>query len=86
MSVRMTSFGRVGWLADQTGYRYATHHPNGTPWPDIPAEVLAIWDAVSGVTRRPDCCLMNYYAEATKMGMQRAAPPKAFGCAQAMWW
>jgi len=71
MSVRMTSFGRVGWVADSKGYRYATHHPNGIAWPAIPAEVLKIWDAVSGVARRPDCCLMNYYAEATKMGMHQ---------------
>ena len=71
MSVRMTSFGRLGWLADMNGYRYATHHPNGTSWPAIPDEVLAIWAAVSGVDRVPDCCLMNYYAEATKMGMHQ---------------
>ncbi len=71
MSVRMTSFGRLGWVADTKGYRYAAHHPNGAPWPAIPDEVLEIWDAVSGVSRAPDCCLMNYYAEDTKMGMHQ---------------
>ncbi|MEM7470572.1 MAG: alpha-ketoglutarate-dependent dioxygenase AlkB [Pseudomonadota bacterium] len=71
MSVKITSFGERGWLADGRGYVYAAHHPNGKPWPPIPASVLRIWTAVSGVARLPDSCLMNYYAENTKMGMHQ---------------
>ena len=71
MSVRMTSFGRVGWITDRSGYRYERSHPNGTDWPAIPEMILSIWEAVSGVAREPDCCLVNYYGEATKMGMHQ---------------
>ncbi|MEO1460392.1 MAG: alpha-ketoglutarate-dependent dioxygenase AlkB [Pseudomonadota bacterium] len=44
MSVRMTSAGRVGWVIERGRYRYVPRHPvAGTPWPAIPAPVLAIW-------------------------------------------
>lgn len=71
MSVRMTSAGRFGWFSDRNGYRYEARHPNGTKWPAIPKEVLAIWDAVSGVSRPPDCCLINFYGDGARMGMHQ---------------
>ncbi len=71
MSVRMSSAGRFGWYSDRTGYRYVDTHPDGTPWPTIPAPVLAIWDAVTGLERRPDCCLINWYGEGARMGMHQ---------------
>jgi DNA oxidative demethylase len=67
----MTSAGRVGWHADRTGYRYTTHHPNGTAWPPIPKPVLDVWRMVSGVDRDPDCCLVNYYGEGARMGLHQ---------------
>jgi len=60
MSVRMTSAGRLGWITDQRGYRYETHHPAGQPWPPIPPAVLDIWHALTGLARAPDCCLVNF--------------------------
>lgn len=37
LSVRVTSFGKWGWWADDRGYRYTPTHPiNGKPWPHIP--------------------------------------------------
>ncbi|MFW8593882.1 alpha-ketoglutarate-dependent dioxygenase AlkB family protein [Cribrihabitans neustonicus] len=71
MSVRMTSAGRFGWYADATGYRYAEQHPAGQDWPEIPAEVLEIWDEVTGLERRPECCLLNYYGEGARMGLHQ---------------
>ncbi|WP_328803189.1 alpha-ketoglutarate-dependent dioxygenase AlkB family protein [Oceanomicrobium pacificus] len=71
MSVRMTAAGRVGWVSDRSGYRYAPTHPSGIPWPPIPASILSIWRAETGVDRDPDCCLVNYYAEGAKMGMHQ---------------
>jgi alkylated DNA repair protein (DNA oxidative demethylase) len=71
MSVRMTSAGRVGWIADQRGYRYEPLHPSGVSWPEIPEPILQIWHAVTGETRQPDCCLINYYGEDARMGMHR---------------
>ncbi|MEM9582318.1 MAG: alpha-ketoglutarate-dependent dioxygenase AlkB [Pseudomonadota bacterium] len=71
MSVRMTSLGRLGWVTDRKGYRYQATHPNGRPWPEIPHRILHIWQMVSGVTRAPDCCLMNYYSQDAKMGLHQ---------------
>lgn len=71
MSVRMTSAGTFGWFSDKTGYRYAETHPAGTPWPPIPPEVLAIWTAVSGCERVPECCLFNFYGEGARMGLHQ---------------
>lgn len=72
MSVQMTSSGRFGWYSDQSGYRYVERHPSGTPWPSIPAPVQKIWkDLVGDTARAPECCLLNYYTEAAKMGMHQ---------------
>lgn len=72
MSVRMTSAGRLGWVADRRGYRYEPVHPEtGQPWPPIPDSVLAVWRAVSGVEADPDSCLVNLYREGAKMGMHQ---------------
>ncbi|WP_415405180.1 alpha-ketoglutarate-dependent dioxygenase AlkB family protein [Tateyamaria sp. SN3-11] len=71
MSVRMTSAGTVGWYADRRGYRYAPQHPSGVDWPPIPDAVLALWRDLTGLARDPDCCLINYYGEAARMGMHQ---------------
>ncbi len=71
MSVRMTSAGQYGWMSDADGYRYAETHPNGAVWPAIPDPVSAIWDSLTGLERRPECCLINYYASDAKMGMHQ---------------
>ena len=71
MSVRMTSAGEWGWFSDAGGYRYVDRHPSGVAWPEIPARILRIWQAVSGVDRAPESCLINYYGDGAKMGMHR---------------
>lgn len=71
MSVRMTSAGRFGWYSDERGYRYCEQHPNGSPWPDIPGRVLDIWQDVTGLSRVPDCCLVNFYGEGARMGLHQ---------------
>lgn len=71
MSVRMTSAGRLGWITDRKGYRYAAHHPSGQPWPPIPASVLSIWRAATGLQREPDSCLINFYGEGARMGLHQ---------------
>src|SRR3954454_19090954 len=41
MSVAMTNCGRVGWVSDRSGYRYAPADPDsGVPWPRMPAGFL----------------------------------------------
>ena len=71
MSVRMTSAGSLGWYSDRTGYRYAERHPSGAAWPPIPISVLDMWRALTGHTRQPDCCLINFYGEGARMGMHQ---------------
>ena len=71
MSVRMTSAGKYGWYSDRRGYRYERRHPSGADWPPIPDSVLRIWSALTGLTRQPDCCLVNLYGEDAKMGLHQ---------------
>ncbi|NRA98842.1 MAG: alpha-ketoglutarate-dependent dioxygenase AlkB [Rhodobacteraceae bacterium] len=71
MSVRMTAAGRVGWVADQTGYRYSAFQPSGVPWPPIPQDILSIWTDITDLARAPDCCLINFYDENARMGLHQ---------------
>lgn len=71
MSVRMTSAGDLGWVSDKAGYRYQETHPKGPVWPAIPANILDIWRTVTHAERDPDCCLINYYGEGTRMGLHQ---------------
>lgn len=71
MSVRMTAAGKYGWYSDRTGYRYLPHHPNGRPWPKVPAQALAVWQDVTGATRAPECCLINFYGKDARMGLHQ---------------
>lgn len=78
MSVRMTSAGRYGWFTDRSGYRYIDRHPSGTPWPPIPPSVLAVWRDLVPAGRDPDCCLVNLYGPAARMGLHRDADEADF--------
>ncbi len=79
MSVQMTSAGRFGWGSDRSGYKYSEKHPNGVDWPAIPASILDVWAQVSGSERVPECCLVNLYREAAKMGMHQDRDEAEFG-------
>ena len=78
MSVRMTSAGKYGWYSDRSGYRYIPQHPLGSGWPSIPESVLAVWRAVAGEERLPDCCLLNFYSGGARMGMHQDRDEKDF--------
>ena len=78
MSVRMTSAGRFGWFADRKGYRYTERHPDGQPWPAIPDMILQVWNDLTGLDRQPECCLINYYGEAARMGMHQDRDEASF--------
>lgn len=71
MSVRTTSAGRVGWLADRGVYAYSERHPDGQPWPPIPPGALAVWEALSVWPDPPDSCLVNYYGENARLGLHQ---------------
>lgn len=78
LSVRMTNAGALGWISDRAGYRYSPHHPvTARPWPDIPQVLLQIWHDLTGWPEPPECCLVNFYADAgARMGMHRDADEK----------
>ncbi|MGI0523172.1 alpha-ketoglutarate-dependent dioxygenase AlkB [Rhizobium giardinii] len=73
MSVRMTNCGALGWVTDrERGYRYQPAHPvTGKPWPPMPAVLLDIWRAVSGSSKEPQACLVNFYAGDARMGLHQ---------------
>ncbi|MBF9035926.1 alpha-ketoglutarate-dependent dioxygenase AlkB [Rhodobacterales bacterium HKCCE2091] len=71
MSVRMTSAGAYGWIADRRGYRYEPAQPDGRPWPPIPATALAAWVELCPDARAPECCLVNCYGAEARMGMHQ---------------
>jgi alkylated DNA repair protein (DNA oxidative demethylase) len=79
MSVRMTNCGPLGWVTDERGYRYqATHPETGQPWPAMPGAVTEAWTALAGFPDPPECCLVNYYAGAAKMGLHQDSDETAF--------
>jgi len=73
MSVRMTNCGPLGWVTDkERGYRYQPTHPvTGKPWPDMPVELIEIWNDVSGYDKPPQTCLVNFYSDEARMGLHQ---------------
>ena len=76
MSVEMTNCGDVGWVSDQTGYRYETIDPvTNSAWPAMPslfAELASRTAAQAGFPDfHPDACLINRYAAGSKMGLHQ---------------
>ncbi|WP_439632630.1 alpha-ketoglutarate-dependent dioxygenase AlkB [Glycocaulis sp.] len=70
LSVQMSNFGPLGWVADQTGYRYEPEHPvTGAPWPAMPPALLELWAAVSGWHQPPQACLINVYGPDSRLGL-----------------
>lgn len=80
LSVRMSAAGEFGWVSDQRGYRYERTQPDGAPWPAIPQALLKLWDEVTECARTPQCCLVNYYGEATRMGLHQDNDEADFTC------
>jgi alkylated DNA repair protein (DNA oxidative demethylase) len=76
MSVGMTNCGALGWVSDQTGYRYErTDTLSGQPWPPMPAsfaDMAARAAAEAGFDGfRPDACLINRYEPGARMSLHQ---------------
>ncbi|WP_431127399.1 DNA oxidative demethylase AlkB [Variovorax paradoxus] len=76
MSVAMTNCGRLGWISDRRGYRYAEFDPEiGRPWPPMPAvfERLAQASAAEAGFEgfAPDACLVNRYEPGTRLSLHQ---------------
>ncbi|WP_439498698.1 alpha-ketoglutarate-dependent dioxygenase AlkB family protein [Bosea sp. (in: a-proteobacteria)] len=71
-SVRMTNCGTLGWVSDETGYRYQPLHPEtGAPWPPMPPVLLEAWRELAGYPHPPEACLVNFYEASAKMGLHQ---------------
>jgi alkylated DNA repair protein (DNA oxidative demethylase) len=72
-SVRMSNFGRLGWVSDaEKGYRYEPLHPlTAQPWPPIPDRLLRLWVETTHYGAPPEACLVNLYSARAKMGLHR---------------
>jgi alkylated DNA repair protein (DNA oxidative demethylase) len=71
-TVRMSNCGRLGWVSDETGYRYQPTHPvTGRPWPPIPDILLAAWNDLARYPAVPEACLINFYGAGAKMGLHQ---------------
>jgi DNA oxidative demethylase len=76
MSVAMTNCGSVGWVSDETGYRYAPVDPqSGQAWPEM-APVLRklAADAADNAGYggfAPEACLINRYVPGAKLSLHQ---------------
>lgn len=70
MSVVLSNFGPLGWVADQRGYRYESSHPRtGQNWPPIPSLLLQLWQDMACYPVPPQACLINWYRKNARMGL-----------------
>ncbi len=71
-TVRMSNCGPLGWVSDESGYRYQTAHPeNGHPWPRMPDALTALWTDLAQYRHPPEACLINFYGPTAKMGLHQ---------------
>ncbi len=71
-SVMMSNCGPLGWVSDETGYRYQQTHPEtGRPWPAMPSAALAAWALIAPGAPPPEACLINVYDSKARMGLHQ---------------
>src|SRR5271170_4942629 len=71
-SVEMTNCGPLGWVSDETGYRYQPTHPEtGRPWPAIPPRLLEAFAVIAPGAPAPEACLINFYDTNARMGLHQ---------------
>jgi alkylated DNA repair protein (DNA oxidative demethylase) len=76
MSAAMTNCGALGWVSDESGYRYATVDPeSGKPWPALPRSFRKLAGdaaAAAGFAGfEPDACLVNRYAPGARLTLHQ---------------
>ena len=83
MSVAMTNCGDVGWVSDETGYRYDPLDPlTARHWPVMPEPFRQVAaDAALAAGFDPfklDACLINRYEPGAQMGLHQDKNEKDF--------
>ena len=76
MSVAMTNCGSVGWVSDDTGYRYDAIDPESRqPWPAMPTVLRRLAaDAASDAGFNgfePEACVINRYVPGAKLSLHQ---------------
>jgi len=72
LSVRMSNCGPLGWVSDESGYRYQRRHPEtGRAWPDMAPRLLEIWMRLAADAPPPEACLINLYDARARMGLHQ---------------
>ena len=76
MSVAMTNCGSVGWISDDTGYRYDAIDPESRqPWPAMPTVLRRLAaDAADDAGFKgfaPEACLINRYVPGAKLSLHQ---------------
>jgi alkylated DNA repair protein (DNA oxidative demethylase) len=71
-TVGMSNCGPLGWVSDESGYRYQPTHPQtGKAWPPMPPALLALWRELARYRDPPEACLINFYGPSAKMGQHQ---------------
>jgi alkylated DNA repair protein (DNA oxidative demethylase) len=69
---RPSNCGALGWVSDESGYRYQPTHPEtGRPWPAMPPRLLAAFSAIAPDAPMAEACLINLYDSAARMGLHQ---------------
>ncbi|MFC3394521.1 DNA oxidative demethylase AlkB [Brenneria rubrifaciens] len=76
MSVAMSNCGPLGWITDESGYRYSPRDPlSGKPWPAMPAVFSDLAkraaSAAGFANFAPDACLINRYDVGARMSLHQ---------------
>jgi DNA oxidative demethylase len=84
MSVAMTNCGSLGWISDETGYRYDNIDPDsGRTWPSIPDSLLKLATGAAeeaGFQQfKPDACLINRYETGARLSLHQDKNERDFG-------
>jgi len=73
---RMTNCGDLGWISDQSGYRYQVRHPaTREPFPAMPELISELAITLAGEAGwsgfRPETCLINFYQKGESLGLHQ---------------
>jgi DNA oxidative demethylase len=76
MSVAMSNCGPLGWVSDESGYRYSATDPlSGQPWPPMPASFRALAAEAASQAGfdafEPDACLINRYEPGARLTLHQ---------------
>jgi alkylated DNA repair protein (DNA oxidative demethylase) len=84
MSVAMSNAGALGWVTDESGYRYSSTDPDsGRPWPPLPAAFVEVAREAARAAGyagfAPDACLISRYEPGARLTLHQDRDEGDFG-------